>query len=552
MIGAARDDAPPARRAVAGAAADRPLARRGGAGAAATRRSRPASRTGWSPPRPGTRWRCWRSRGCCRRRSSPAASRSRTRCGRAANVERAFAAAVEALPDDDAARAARRGRGGLAAARRARPRARAPGSRCRSSRPRRRGSSCWPRASSSSAIRCCARPSTTRLRSVERARRTLRCRGDGRRRACVASRGVRGRAGRGGRRRAGAGRARGPRPRRARHRDAGPRAAPRSSRRSWSRGRARLLAAAGDAIRCGEAERAHGLLDEAAALTDDPLLRRGRRADARATSRCGAARRSRRTSGSCARPTACGRAIPRRAAAMFLEASVAHMMTGDLEAMIATAERARALSAGAEPAVELLATAVIGEGQIALGEVEPGAALLRACEPYLMEADPLAIVEIVGMAAHACDLGRGLGRRVARAARRVLGAARDASAVSRAHPPAGGAGAPGPAPRPLGRGAGGRVGGRRARRGRGPARVAAPRAGRADAGRGRRWATRPTAAATWRGLERADEALPARRRSACSSSGSAASGGDRGARDRPPPDAAARPAARRSCSCGPT
>ena len=53
---------------------------------------------------------------------------------------------------------------------------------------------------------------------------------------------------------------------------------------------------------------------------------------------------------------------PRRAAGMFLEASVAHLMTGDMAALVASAERARALSAGAEPAVELLATAVIGAG----------------------------------------------------------------------------------------------------------------------------------------------------------------------------------------------
>ena len=35
---------------------------------------------------------------------------------------------------------------------------------------------------------------------------------------------------------------------------------------------ARLLAAAGDAVRCGEASRATGLLDEAVSLTADPLL----------------------------------------------------------------------------------------------------------------------------------------------------------------------------------------------------------------------------------------------------------------------------------------
>ena len=76
----------------------------------------------------------------------------------------------------------------------------------------------------------------------------------------------------------------------------------------------RLLAAAGDAVRCGAAERARGLLDEAAALTDDPLLPPTPSACA-ATSRCAAARPSPRTSGSCARPIACARATrgaPRR------------------------------------------------------------------------------------------------------------------------------------------------------------------------------------------------------------------------------------------------
>ena len=120
---------------------------------------------------------------------------------------------------------------------------------------------------------------------------------------------------------------------------------------------------------------------------------------------------------------------PRRAAAMFLEASVAHLMTGDPGALLTAAERARALSAGTEPAVELLATAVIGEAQIALGEVEQGIAELRACEPYLMEADPLGMVEIVGMAGHAWTWVEDWDR-AARILGRILRAARAASAVS--------------------------------------------------------------------------------------------------------------------------
>ena len=40
---------------------------------------------------------------------------------------------------------------------------------------------------------------------------------------------------------------------------------------------------------------------------------------------------------------------PRRAAGMFLEASVTHMITGDMHALVATAERARALATVGRP-----------------------------------------------------------------------------------------------------------------------------------------------------------------------------------------------------------
>src|SRR4051812_43174425 len=117
----------------------------------------------------------------------------------------------------------------------------------------------------------------------------------------------------------------------------------------------RLLAAAQDAVRCGEAELAHGLLEEAATLTDDPLLiadveRFRGHVDIRRASPVAAHERLLREADRV-------RTLdPRRAAAMFLEASVAHLMIGDVAALIASAERAR--SAGAEPAVESLATAL--------------------------------------------------------------------------------------------------------------------------------------------------------------------------------------------------
>ncbi|HEX6025636.1 MAG TPA: AAA family ATPase [Solirubrobacter sp.] len=190
----------------------------------------------------------------------------------------------------------------------------------------------------------------------------------------------------------------------------------------------RLLAAAGDAVRSAAAERALGMLDEAAALTDDPLLL----ADAE---RLRGHVELRRGSPAAAYERLVREADrvrsrdPRRAAAMFLEASVAHMVTGDFRELIESAERARALSAGTEPAVELLATAVIGAGQVALGDVEPGVAALEACAPYLMEADPLAHVEIVGLAGQAAVWVEDWDG-AARLLSRLLGAARDASAVS--------------------------------------------------------------------------------------------------------------------------
>jgi len=100
-----------------------------------------------------------------------------------------------------------------------------------------------------------------------------------------------------------------------------------------------------------------------------------------------------------------------------------------MHALIATAERARALATSADPAVELLATVVIGEAYLALGDVEQGDALLTACEPYLLEGDPLAIVEVVGMAAHASVWIEKFDR-AQRIFDHLVDAAREASAVS--------------------------------------------------------------------------------------------------------------------------
>jgi DNA-binding CsgD family transcriptional regulator len=190
----------------------------------------------------------------------------------------------------------------------------------------------------------------------------------------------------------------------------------------------RLLEAATDATRSGEADRAFALLGEASQLATDPLL-------AADVQRMTGHVEMRRGSPLVANELLVSEAErvrsrdPRRAAGMFLEASVSHMITGDMHALVATAERARALATSADPAVELLATAVIAEAYLALGDTEQGEALLTACEPYLLEGDPLAMVEVVGMAAHASVWIEKFDR-AQRIFDRLLEAAREASAVS--------------------------------------------------------------------------------------------------------------------------
>ena len=190
----------------------------------------------------------------------------------------------------------------------------------------------------------------------------------------------------------------------------------------------RLLEAATDATRSGEAEHALSILRDAARLASDPLL-------AADVQRMTGHVEMRRGSPLVAYELLVAEAErvrsrdPRRAAGMFLEASVSHMMTGDMHALIATAERARALATAADPAVELLATAVIGEAYLALGDVEQGDALLSVTEPYLLEGDPLAIVEVVGMAAHSSVWIEKF-ERAQRIFDRLIAAAREASAVS--------------------------------------------------------------------------------------------------------------------------
>jgi ATP/maltotriose-dependent transcriptional regulator MalT len=114
---------------------------------------------------------------------------------------------------------------------------------------------------------------------------------------------------------------------------------------------------------------------------------------------------------------------------MFLEASVAHMITGDMHALHVTASRARTLAEGASASVELLATAVMGEALLAMGRNEEGNELLDRVEPFLLDGDPLAVVEIVGMAGQS-SIWVGRYDRAERLLNALVDRARDAGAVA--------------------------------------------------------------------------------------------------------------------------
>lgn len=93
---------------------------------------------------------------------------------------------------------------------------------------------------------------------------------------------------------------------------------------------------------------------------------------------------------------------PAVAAQAMLEAAIAHMMTGDMAALVADGLRARdlAVTAGAEP-LEAMAEVVIGETYLAMGRSAEGDELLARREGFLLSGDPLAIgAEIFGMAGH--------------------------------------------------------------------------------------------------------------------------------------------------------
>ncbi len=190
----------------------------------------------------------------------------------------------------------------------------------------------------------------------------------------------------------------------------------------------RLLEAAADAGAVGEGAQALAYLAEAEDRTRDALLRseiRRRRANIRIrTALEPDAYHALVAEADGARGT-----DPLRAAAMYLEASVFHMSTGDMASLIGTADRARDLAEGRDPGLELLSVLVIGEAYLALGETGAGEELLGVAEPFLLGGDVLAApAEVLGMAGHSSIWVERFDRAEAVLARLVR-TYRDASAV---------------------------------------------------------------------------------------------------------------------------
>ncbi|WP_187369281.1 helix-turn-helix transcriptional regulator [Baekduia soli] len=199
-----------------------------------------------------------------------------------------------------------------------------------------------------------------------------------------------------------------------------------------AQGRARrLLEAASDYVQGGEADRALVLVDEAqglvgadAALTPEIVRVRGRvemRRGAPLAANALLVAEAERIEGD----------QPGVAASLMLEAAVAHMMTGDMEALVALGDRARALlPEGADPALGMLAGVLVGEAHAALGHEDEADALLDPALPLLTSEHVLTLPsELVGMAGQ-CAVWYERWDRATAVLDHLIGAAREASAIN--------------------------------------------------------------------------------------------------------------------------
>jgi DNA-binding CsgD family transcriptional regulator len=167
----------------------------------------------------------------------------------------------------------------------------------------------------------------------------------------------------------------------------------------------RQLEASRDLAVSGGFERALALIDDAVAHTRDPLVQADlRRARGHVELRRGAPRIAYELLDAEARRIQ--DTDPARAAETLIEASVAHMMTGDMNALEDAAARACALAGGGvHPALEVLSTLIIGQCELALGRTDDGNRLIDAVLPVILEGDligtPPTLPEVIGMTGHA-------------------------------------------------------------------------------------------------------------------------------------------------------
>lgn len=122
---------------------------------------------------------------------------------------------------------------------------------------------------------------------------------------------------------------------------------------------------------------------------------------------------------------------PGAAASLLVEAAVAHMMTGDMEALVATGDRARSLlPSGTDPVIEVLAGVLVGEAHAALGHEDEADALLDPAMPFLTSEYVLAMPsELVGMAGQ-CSIWYERWDRASAVLDHLVSVARDASAIN--------------------------------------------------------------------------------------------------------------------------
>jgi DNA-binding NarL/FixJ family response regulator len=162
----------------------------------------------------------------------------------------------------------------------------------------------------------------------------------------------------------------------------------------------RLLEAGRDATLAGEAAAAKGHFAEAEALASDRGLRGEiRRARANVDMRSGLPLASHST---LIEEAEHARTHDQRlAAALFVEAAVTQMVTADIYELDALAQRGLRLAEGREPSLELLASLLIGEARVLIGDTATGAQLLAPGKELVMHGDVLTLPsELVGMVGH--------------------------------------------------------------------------------------------------------------------------------------------------------